>query len=99
MPSFPAYSQPSVLIISHNYAVAGLICPHTPFNPKPEAMAGKGMDRPHVAPAIASGFGLNEDTTNRRHNIKQYGCVRSYLLTANGEHYTGAVENNRNVQH
>jgi len=30
------------------------------FNPKPEAMAGSGMDRPHVAPAIASGFGLNE---------------------------------------
>jgi len=23
-------------------------------------MAGSGMDRPHVAPAIASGFGLNE---------------------------------------
>ncbi len=31
-----------------------------PFNPKPEAMAGSGMDSPHVAPAIASGFGLNE---------------------------------------
>jgi len=24
-------------------------------------MAGSGMDRPHVAPAIASGFGLNEE--------------------------------------
>jgi len=23
-------------------------------------MAGSGMDRPHVAPTIASGFGLNE---------------------------------------
>jgi len=30
------------------------------FNPKPEAMADSGMDRPHVAPAIAFGFGLNE---------------------------------------
>jgi len=30
------------------------------FNPKPEAMAGNGMGRPHAAPAIASGFGLNE---------------------------------------
>ena len=39
------------------------------FNPKPEAMAGSGIDRPHVAPAIASGFGLNEDTTNRWHCI------------------------------
>jgi len=24
-------------------------------------MAGSGTDRPHVAPAIASGFGLNEE--------------------------------------
>ena len=31
------------------------------FNPKPEAMAGSEMDRPQAAPAIASGFGLNED--------------------------------------
>jgi len=31
-----------------------------PFNPKAEAMAGSGMRGPHVAPAIASGFGLNE---------------------------------------
>jgi len=30
------------------------------FNPKPEAMVGSGMDRPRVAPTIASGFGLNE---------------------------------------
>jgi len=30
------------------------------FNPKPEAMAGSEIDRPHVAPAIAAGFGLNE---------------------------------------
>jgi len=30
------------------------------FNPKPEAMAGSGMDRPHAASAIAFGFGLNE---------------------------------------
>jgi len=30
------------------------------FSPKPEAMAGSGMDHPHVAPAIASGFGLND---------------------------------------
>jgi len=27
-------------------------------------MAGSGMDGPHVAPAIASGFGLNEETTS-----------------------------------
>jgi len=25
------------------------------------------MDCPHAAPTIASGFGLNEDTANRRH--------------------------------
>jgi len=31
------------------------------FNPKPEAMAGTGMDRLHEAPTIASGFGLNEE--------------------------------------
>jgi len=30
------------------------------FNPKPEAMVGSGMDRPQVAPTIASGFGLND---------------------------------------
>jgi len=29
------------------------------FNPKPEAMAGSETDRPHVAPAVASGLGLN----------------------------------------
>ncbi len=28
------------------------------FNPKPEAMAGSDMDCPHVAPAIAFGFGF-----------------------------------------
>ena len=31
------------------------------FNPKPEAMARVGMDRPRAAPAIAFGFGLNDD--------------------------------------
>ncbi len=31
------------------------------FNPKPEAMAGSGIDRPRAAPAIASGFGLNDE--------------------------------------
>ena len=30
------------------------------FNPKPEAMASGGMDLRLVAPAIASGFGLND---------------------------------------
>jgi len=30
------------------------------FNPKPEATAGIELDRPHVAPTIASGFGLND---------------------------------------
>ena len=30
------------------------------FNPKPKAMARSGMDGPHIAPAIAFGFGLNE---------------------------------------
>ena len=31
-----------------------------PFNPKPEAMAGSGMDRLLVAPAIASGLQLSD---------------------------------------
>jgi hypothetical protein len=31
------------------------------FNPKPKTMARSGMDGPHVAPAIAFGFGLNEN--------------------------------------
>jgi len=31
------------------------------FNPKPEAMAGGRIDRPHVTPAVATGFGLNEE--------------------------------------
>jgi len=31
------------------------------FNPKPEAMARIAMDRPHLASAITSGFGLNEE--------------------------------------
>ena len=30
------------------------------FNPKPEAMASNLIDCPHAAPAIASGFGLND---------------------------------------
>jgi hypothetical protein len=29
------------------------------FNPKPEATAGREMDHTDLAPAIASGFGLN----------------------------------------
>ena len=33
--------------------------PDSSFNPKPEAMAGSGLDCPLAAPAIASGFGLN----------------------------------------
>jgi len=36
----------------------------TSFNPKPEAMADFGMDEPHVAPAIAFGFGLNEEVVS-----------------------------------
>jgi hypothetical protein len=39
---------------------------HYSFNPKPEAMADSGMDRPPVAPAVAFGFGLNEQP---RHGV------------------------------
>ena len=31
------------------------------FNPKPEAMARRTKGGPHVALAVASGFGLNEN--------------------------------------
>jgi hypothetical protein len=31
--------------------------PQLSFNPKPEAMAGSGMNRPHAASTIDSGFG------------------------------------------
>jgi hypothetical protein len=37
------------------------------FNPKPEATARNGVDHPHIAPAIASGFGLNDETTKGEH--------------------------------
>jgi len=33
------------------------------FNPKPEAMAGATCGRSNPLPAIASGFGLNEDAS------------------------------------
>jgi hypothetical protein len=39
------------------------------FNPKPEAMAGSGIDRPHVAPTIASGFGLKEYSQNQYERV------------------------------
>jgi len=52
----------SRVLAASKYAAARLKCPHNSFNPKPEAMAASGMDRPHAAPAIASGFGLNEDS-------------------------------------
>ena len=32
------------------------------FDPKPEAMAGNEIDRPLAAPAIASGFGSNDQS-------------------------------------
>jgi hypothetical protein len=32
-------------------------------------MAGSGMDRPHVASAIASGFGLNEIVHRRNRRV------------------------------
>ena len=43
----------------------------TSFNPKPEAMAGSGIDRPRVAPAIASGFGLNDEAFRRHENAPE----------------------------
>jgi hypothetical protein len=35
-----------------------------PFNPKPKAMADRGKYPPNITPAIASGFGLNEDVVS-----------------------------------
>jgi len=39
------------------------------YPPKPEAMGRITMDRPLVAPAIASGFGLNEEFTTVKWRI------------------------------
>ncbi|MBC8870812.1 MAG: hypothetical protein H8E44_15420 [Planctomycetes bacterium] len=35
------------------------LCNGSSFNPKPKATACSGIDAPHVAPAIAFGFGLD----------------------------------------
>jgi len=41
---------------------AGLKCSRTLFNPKPAALAGAMNGRSIALPAVASGFGLNDDT-------------------------------------
>jgi len=53
------------------HITASLKCPRASFNPKPEAMAGATSERSIPLPAIASGFGLNEeDPSWRRHTCR-----------------------------
>ena len=56
------------------------------FNPKPEAMVGSRMDRPRIAPAIASGFGLNEQTHHRSTDAGDESPYLSYQEACNQSH-------------